>query len=314
MQEETIAKAVERVLQAKVNGVVKIAKGEFNQVFKVAIEDKNPVVLRIFRNKDFPAVEDLLWTEKQFVLHNIPHAKTIYCSRDNSYFPNGFMVSEFVSGTSGDDAIKNGTVTFELFHQKLAALLEQVHQIKIDNYGFINDGKGTDSNFLHFWLEKMKEGYEVKYKTIPDFDDRLYSDTVMIATRLLEPLKDKFTPVLNHCDPGPDNCIWTEDNQVVLIDWDTAMSGLWPYDLAILTYSGSHLSRFGSLEERQREIRNIFSKSKNAINLSVEELKNTERALHLIHAFSLLNYYHFGLGNMERYNLTIKRIKSLLKG
>lgn len=313
MQEKTVAKAIEQVLKTKVISVFKIAKGEFNQVFKVTLESKIPVIVRIFRNKNFPNTDDLLWIEKQFTLHNLPHAKILYCSRDKLYFPNGFMVTEFVHGTGGDDAIKKGTVTFELFHQKLVALLEKVHQIKIDNYGFINGGKGTRPNFLHFWLEKMKEAYEIKYKTIPNFDHKLYLEAVTVVTKLLEPLQNKFTPVLTHCDPGPDNCIWTEDNQVILIDWDTAMSGIWPYDLAILTYSGSHLNRFGSLEKRQEKIRNIFLESNKPSNLSVEELKNTERALHLVHAFSLLNYYYFGLGNIERYDLTIKRISLLLR-
>jgi thiamine kinase-like enzyme len=313
MLKKTVAEAVERVLKTKVASVVKIAKGEFNQVFKVTLETKVPVVARIFRNKNFPNIDDLLWIEKQFALHKLPHAEILHCSRDSSYFQYGLMITKFVHGTSGDDAIKNGAVTFELFHHKLAALLKKVHKIKIDNYGFLNTGKGTASSFLHFWLEKMKEVYDMKYKTIPNFDHQLYLKTVAVVTKLLDPIQNKFAPVLTHCDPGPDNCIWTEDNQIVLIDWDTAMSGIWPYDLAVLTYSGSHLSKFGSLEERQEKIRNIFLRLNTVNNLSVADFKNTERALHLIYAFSLLNYYYFGLKNIERYDLTVKGINSLLK-
>lgn len=77
------------------------------------------VVIRIFRHKYWPGVVRVKHIEE--LLEQVPdvHPRTLFLTDESVIFPNGFMITEFIAGKNGGDAIEENQVTFESFHRTL---------------------------------------------------------------------------------------------------------------------------------------------------------------------------------------------------
>lgn len=309
--ENLVKTAVEQVLKNKVFNVAKIVKGEFNKVFKVET-DKGVVIVRVFRHSHWPEPGKVEWIENQLLKHDILGARILYISRESHYFDNGFMISEFIEGKNGADAILDGDISFELFHEKLAGLLFSIHQISIENYGLVNIGKGEYKTLLEFKLKQL-DRYIAKLSSVTNLDNLNLSVLRTKVETKLAKFESKLRPVLVHADATPFNCIFTEDKNIVLIDWDGALSDSWICDYSWLTYSGSHLSQLGSRKERQEKIRKAFARRYPQNDLNPEEMAELEFVYHVLRAAELLPYYYFDQKNMEAFDLTKDRLSELAK-
>lgn len=307
---KNVSNAVSEALSTEVNSVSKIIKGELNHVYKVATTDGN-LVIRVFRHIHWPEDGKLEWIEKQLTAYNIPHARTTYYSRENTYFPNGFMVSEFVEGTNGKDAICDGEITFDALHEKLAELLYQIHKIPVKNFGLICGGNGQYNSLEEVKLKKVTKSLE-KVKDVAELDNSVVEFITNKIKLTLLKYKDRFKPQLVHGDATPDNTIYTKDGQIILIDWDGALADTWIRDYAWITYFGSHFSSEGSLEERQERIKKSFAKSYPQSDFNEDELKEMEILFHIMQAIDLLPYYYFDQKNMESFDITRLRLQALL--
>jgi len=76
----------------------RIEKGEFNyDVYKIETE-QGKSSWEFFVLPDYPDLENLNWANEQLTIAQIPHSRILKTTRDSSYFPNGFMISEYLEG------------------------------------------------------------------------------------------------------------------------------------------------------------------------------------------------------------------------
>lgn len=291
--------AVAETLGMSVVSVSKIQEGEVNHVYKINT-DKGEFIARIFSSPDWPEIKALELIDKKLTKKNILHADIIYSDKSSKYFPNGFVVDKFVGGKIGWKAIKDGNISFEDFHIRLAKVLKEVHSINFPEYGYIANGIGTSKDFFEHEINELKENLGKLKETdvLPEGISKLIEDKIR---SLYNPIRKKFSPVLTHGDPSPANCIWTPNNEVVLVDWDNAMSSIWIRDLAIQTYWGSHLTYLGSLEERRTKLIDAFIRGHRDMGLTQKEVEDAEKIIHIIYSVSLLPYYYLKQQNMDAY-------------
>ncbi|MDP2933168.1 MAG: aminoglycoside phosphotransferase family protein, partial [bacterium] len=209
------------------------------------------------------------------------------------------------------DAIRRGKVSFEAFHSRLGALLAKVHQIKLSRFGSFNDSRGF-ANYLEFRFQKLEKNLK-KFEPTSLLPRSLKSDIKTKVSFLIGKLSKSFEPVLIHGDPTPDNCVWTKDKEVVLVDWDNARAGFWLEDFSWLTYFGSHLTSKGSLSKRREVLFRSVLKNHGRCGLTSVEVIKIEKAFHILLAADLLGYYRFSQGNIKFYNKTKNRLFDLLK-
>ncbi|MDQ3098792.1 MAG: aminoglycoside phosphotransferase family protein [bacterium] len=305
-----IKTTVEQILKSQVVSSSKITQGEVNHVYTVTTEN-SVVIARVFRRPHWPEDGKLPWIEEHLTKNGIPHAQTLYYSRDDTYFPYGLMISDFVAGKNGIDAICDGDVSFETFHEKLAKLLKQVHSIEIKKFGQINNGAGQYDNYIDYRVNKLPTRLN-QITDDSDFDPLMVQKIETVVRKNLESLENKFKPVLVHGDPTPDNTIYTSDGQIILIDWDGALSDIWLWDYAWMTYWGSHLSKFGDIEERRQKTRESFIHGYGDSMFMLDEIDSIEHTLHILQAVDLLPYYYSDHKNREAYDKTKKKLYSLL--
>lgn len=308
--QQNIFKAIEDILSKKVTEIERTKKGEFNKVFIVTTE-KNKYAVRIFRHTHWPEEGKLHWIEQQLTLHSIPHAKLLHYSRETNYFPHGFMISEYIHGINGSEAILSGKTSFAEYHQKLAQLLYQIHNINIDQYGLISNGKGEYPTLLEYKQRKLQSDVD-KINSIPDFDISLTQQASEYIVATLNTYQSKLHPALVHGDATPDNTIYTAQGEIVLVDWDGALADCWIRDYSWITYWGSHMSEIGSLGTRQQMIKEAFSKFYPQTELTGTEIGELVKAYHLLQAIELIPYYYFDQKNNSGYEKTRNRLQYLL--
>jgi Ser/Thr protein kinase RdoA (MazF antagonist) len=285
-EEAQINKAVEAALRTKVTRHSRIARGITNLVYKVETRD-GVVVLKLFRNKDWPEGGKLEWTEHRLSEENIPHARMLYLSRGDAIFPDGYAIYEYIEGEEPEILIREGRLTIEEFCERLGALLRRIHQIKFQRYGYINRGDGTNRDFIGRRLEDGRDDVDT-LRRFESEDQMLYLRARARVEESLKPLGHYYAPVLTHGDPNPKNCIWMKDGQLVLVDWDNAASSLWIRDYAHLTYLCLKRASPETAGEYMSKVRDSFFRGYGEIDFSSADLALMERAWHIIWAHNAL--------------------------
>ena len=306
-----IAPAVSRVLNQDVRSAQRITRGEYNHVYKV-VTNKQSVIARVFRMDGWPEVEKPSWLEAKLSELNIPHAKLLYHSRGDEFFPYGFMITEYLEGQSGWEAIDSGKIDFSKFHEKLSHILARVHGIKADKYGSLTDKDEQRSSFVDWKLHKLEKSWK-KSQSVTSYDTALFQEVKEKTITVLREMESKFTPVLMHGDASPDNCVIGDSGEVILVDWDSAQASIWVNDYSYIMYWGSHMSSLGLRTERAEKIFQSSGEITKNTDFSEGELKRIIQALHILQAVDLLPYYYFEQKNMEVYENTKVRLGELVK-
>ena len=299
-----VAKAVEDVLGVKVLSSRKMAIGEINHVYKV-VTDKNAVVARVFGYADQPAQGMLEWIEKKLTAYRIPHAKLLHYTRDKKFFPNGFMISEFVEGQNGWEAIDTGVHSLAQSYEQSGKILRRIYQISLPKYGPINSRKGTHDNFIDMEIAQVKRKLRclTRRKAVPV---DTFEKVSRMITQCLEPYQHTFRPVLLHADASRENSIWTKDKRFILIDWDNAWSGIWMWDYIESSWWWLHLKEWKS--ENMRNIaRKAFFKGYGTGEYSPQEIDVIQHGLFLIKSVEKMHYYLLDKKDTKNFNL-VKRI------
>lgn len=248
-----IAKAVASDLKTTVVSANRIEAGEVSFVYKINAKDRGTFIAKVFRLSEFiPPEGKLEWIEEQLKAHQIPFAKTHKIDRGADIFPHGYIIQEFVEGKSGFDAIMEGEISFEEYFNKLAPLLQRVHQIPVDGYGAIQNGKGEFKTFYESKLNYI-QGLRKRMQPLTDIEEPVHR-AVLDVMEELKKYEHRFNPVLAHGDPPPANGIITKDGELILIDWDNAGSGIWITEYAGLTYRGAYMWQSKLSEDERNEI------------------------------------------------------------
>ncbi|QQG43363.1 MAG: aminoglycoside phosphotransferase family protein [Candidatus Daviesbacteria bacterium] len=309
--DKTIIKIVEKDLKTKVSSANRIQAGEVSFVYKIQTENKGTVIAKAFRLDEFiPPEGKLEWIEEQLEKHHIPFAKTYKIDRSSDIFPHGYMIQEFIEGKSGFDLIMSDEMSFEEYFNKLATLLQKVHQIPVDGYGAIKNGKGEYKTFYESKLNFIKSLRE----RMKDLDvDKSVHEAALKAVEELKKYEHLFSPVLVHGDPPPGNGIITKDGELILIDWDNAGSGIWITEYAGLTYKGAYMWQCKlSEEERNEIIKRSFKNYYKGVNFDDPDLLEVVRLLQILTAYHSLVVHYFQHEDIKLYEIAKKRLDTIL--
>lgn len=307
--DQQIVKAVSAVLRAPVLKSKRMKAGEINYVYKLQLP-KQTVIARVFRYVDQPATGMFEWLEKQLTKSRIPHAKMIYYSRNNRYFPNGFMISEFVEGLNGWDAIKKGKHTIAKSYEATGRILRQVHEIRLPKYGAINNGKGEYKDYIKMELSVIHcKWADLAKKKVID-SELLPSVEYVIKEKLTQYVK-LMPPTLIHADASRENSILTPDGKFILVDWDNARSGIWMWDFIELSWWWLHLREWRE-EGVRRVARKSFFKGYGKIPFTSKQVNEIQEALHLIKSIEKMHYYYFDKRDIKNFKFVKKIFLSML--
>ena len=227
-----IAKAFEAQTGKKARCVQKMAHETNNSVYKIET-DAGAYIFKVYAHKGWPEDGKRLFVNQKLKEHNIPYAQILAFSPGDEYFPTGYLIEEFLPGTTADRLGLSGSDALQ-FHQKLASLVSRVHRIKMQNYGYIGDGRPA------LW----KTFSEFAYDALGDYAIQLVEKNMLAADKFeaiaLEIRKqtkicDGVPSVLNHGDLSKKNML-VHAGEITLIDWDDAHSLCWMDDIALLTW------------------------------------------------------------------------------
>lgn len=309
--DKKIIKAIKDDLHVHVLSSDRLTGGEFNYSYKITTEN-GVWIARVFRERNSPTDSKLEWIEKQLSAHQISHAKMIYYSRNQKHFPYGYMVQEFIQGYNGFDAIMQNNISFEEFFNREARLLQKIHSIQTQKFGEIH-ANGIAEYDTYYELKHAT--YEKIHSKLNQMDD-LYSkvhDKVLTYVQRLE----KYSPNLNACllhgDPPPGNAIITKTDEIVLIDWDNAISSSWIDEYAGLVIGGAFMWQSPiAEEERIQLIQKAFSNNYKGVDFDDPTLIEIIDILRVLKSYGGLAVHFFQHEDMELYQKAKLRLLTLL--
>ncbi len=282
-----------------------LAGGSFNKVFKITTTDEQQLVLRVFRGRRIPEEGKLEWISQKLEEIHVPFARVIYLTRDSKYFENGFMVQEYIEGDMVQNLVGSKT-SYKEFYSELGSIVKKVHSITINNYGSIKNGVG-EHEVLTDYLAHYLDEYSQRVLRIPE---DIGFDFKHIRTFFLKEVKELgiLPPVLNHGDLSPNNVMVSQnDNQLYIIDWDDAMSHVWLYDFAMMTY----WMRFRHRDVREREEYISTFLDMYVPDLDYDMIRHYEQVFHLLQNINLLGYYYYDAKDTNAFRDTVEVFKQL---
>lgn len=306
-----IKTAAAGAIKVLVTDAQKIQMGEYNYVYKV-LTSRGPVLARVFRRKYWPEAGKLQWIEKQLRKQHIPHAKILYYSRDSGYFPNGFMVTEFLEGGDGRTAVNAGRLSLAQAFVNIGRALKKVHRIKVRKFGLVNYGQGENSDFISQRVIKNLQQHSKDLLRIKIMQPEIYKIAQEVLVRDLSPFNRRFKPVLVHRDPARENAIYTPDKKWVLVDWDNAISSTWLEDYADLTFWADYKTSSAAAGRKKVLIEKNFFRGYGKTSFTKAEIKIIERSLHIIKCVQMLPYYYFTQKNMDGFRYIKNKLNRLL--
>lgn len=290
-EQASVAAAVAELTGEDARSVERIPVGEINRVYKVETAGGGAFVVKVFQYADWPEDGKPRWVERMLGEHGVAHPRLLHYTRDAHLFPHGFAAYEFVAGRNCMEALSAGALPAADFCRLAGEYLRQVHAIRLERYGYIGHGSGTDDDYVEC---KLTYDVDERLRAVGDeLHARLFPPIAAEVERLLRPLEERFTPRLIHGDAFPRNGILTRERGLILVDWDEAASGIWPEDLARLSYWFAYPdpSR-GDAGLTGEQVIDFFLQGYGEAEYRREELSRIVRALHLVYSADLLSYRH----------------------
>lgn len=228
---EKIKKELSDLLGEKIINIELItSKTLSNYVYRLLLENKTKLVLRVFKRKSsdtkylkfYPEIQESL------ISLEVPIPKEITRGTIRRYF---FVIQQFVEGDATNHIIN--LKNMDTLLNQLGKHLKNIHQIKGQNFGFISSNlTGTYSTWIEFLLNNIKDNskiisYSVKNNLITK---QLLISSQNIIKRIYE--KHIIQPSLLHGDYKLSNTLSDGKNITAILDWDQAKLGDPMYDFA----------------------------------------------------------------------------------
>ena len=227
---ETVKQIIRAHFGSDADEIGKVRNITNNSVYFFTMAGKR-YYLKLYRSKNWPEKGKVPFVYQRLSQNHIRSAELIAYNRDNVAYPNGYLIEREIRGTAADQILLDSEQETGLYI-KLAELTSAVHNIHIQNYGYIGSGIASHNSMIDF-LEDEFEG----------IDDRLKG---IISEKLLKKMKAKvldtmhdyedLPSVLCHGDLSKKNVIMRDDGEISLIDWDDAMALNWMADVSRLTF------------------------------------------------------------------------------
>jgi len=249
--------------------------------------------------KNWPEPEKPAWVANQLEKHKIPHAKQVFYDRTSKFFPCGIEITEYVEGMGALGSIERKEISYKQFCTDVTNVLYKVHQIEIEGYGHISNGKGTHEALNKILFETIDRNLDGLKEHLEDVES-LARNTKEAIEDKLGPYHKRFKPTLTHYDVSPDNCRYRENGELILIDWDNSVLFPWPMELAIATY-WSHEPEI---------MEQAFLEKYGEKDFTKEELTGIVEAFHIHQRINLIHFYLIHKGDRERFEKVLKKLKS----
>lgn len=295
-----LPKAVKDAIGLKAKSVKKLEGGEVNYSFRVDTNERT-VLARVSRYESWPDERSLRFVETKLKEINIEHSKTIYFDSSDRYFPNGFMIAEWIEGVQGNKAIEQGLVTKNEMFESIARILSKIHTIKFNSFGgypFDKDdiGHKVFSKYIFNSINRDRLDRMTKESLV---SESLVSSGELTVKNLGRSINFRVEPVMVHGDASPDNVIWT-NGRPILVDWEDVKANSWIYDVAWLSYF------YG------KNIHKPFLRGYAGGNIDMDRFDLVERIFHINLSLNLLPYYAYDSQNMSNVKNTIKKLDELV--
>ena len=304
MEIEIIKSKIGNLLHKDILDCFKLTNGSCNDVYKIVTSDKN-YVLRIFSSRSWPEEGKLGFINDKLIENNIFSAKNVFITRDDPDFEKGFMVQEFLDGYDVSDVIDE-KISEEDYYEKIGKLLKKIHGIKIQNYGYIGTGIASHDKFSDFMETEFNSMWE-DIKKLSVYDAKKYEEIKTLTLNELSLLND-LPSVLIHADVSFDNVMLVND-ELVLIDWDNALSSNWIHEYSVMTY----WIYWGVTDESLINKRKKIFLDSYGTGIDINELRHFELIFHLFLSFKLMTWYKESTDEFSKVIRYMDRVYSLLK-
>jgi len=254
-----------------------------NHVFRIGTEDGR-YIFKNYRSPGYPEEGKMPFIAERLAERNIPHAGIFSCNRGDDDFPNGYIIEECLPGITADRLALTEEETCGIY-KKLAALAAKIHQIKFENYGFIEGGAPDCATFTQHLENNFIYG--------PNRMQGTYTDAELNEPKrnLVEKLRpcDEIQPCLCHIDIQLKNTL-VYDDTVALIDWDDARAFPAIVDIARLTLliELAYDNEEPEIKEKAEAYKKAFLDNYQFDDVKI--YKELEPALHVWHGLVLLNF------------------------
>lgn len=223
---------IEKTLGHKVSTIKKYENVTNNYVYDVQVQGES-YIFKLYRNKFWPENGKLSFVNSLLIRNQIPCAKLIEFSRDDSNFPNGYLLEHKLQGTCAEQM--NFSMEEEIkFYGDFSKLITLIHRIPIQNFGYIGDGIADYKSITSFFEDEFdsRAGSLIEKGVY----DRIRIEKMKAL--FFEGLNkfDDLPSVLCHGDLSKKNVIINNNGELALIDWDDAMSYNWMADISRLTF------------------------------------------------------------------------------
>ena len=299
MDQTIIINKIKRHIRRDIISCIQLTKGSYNQIYKIVTNNRN-YLLRIYASGTWPEKGKLEFIENKLIENNILTARNIFITRDNDTFIHGYMIEEYLEGEVIQDVI-NKKITEHEYYTKLGKLMRRIHAINIKNYGYIGSGVANHTSFTSF-LNRELESVTDDFLKLNVFSSVKFEHMKKIVIEKSSSI-DNLPAVLVHNDVSCNN-IMLVDGELILIDWDNAISSNWIQDYSCMTYW-----MYWSEKNRNEVIRkkNIFLESYNP-EFSIKHLGKYEKANHLLMSLKLLLWYK---DRVKEFNKVLEYINEL---
>lgn len=267
-----------------------------NDVYIISSNNKE-YILKFYKNRTWPEDGKNLYVNSLLEKNNIPFAKVVAYTRDCDFSDGGYILEEKIKGGSVN-MDKLSTNEGEEYYSLLAKFIKKVHQIKFDNFGYINNGKPLYSNFYEF----LKDDLEDHSKLL--IENNLISQEDL--KRIQKHFKDvfangNFKPCLCHGDLSLRNAI-VYNNKLVLIDYDDSMVLPAFADIARMTFDMRPYKAY--LSWRQAFLNSYFQ--------DIDKFKTYENFEKTYHIYCAIDWIDFALKKGYDYTNLYDYLKTLL--
>lgn len=271
-----------------------------NRVFIIEAEKKS-CIFKIYAQADWPEDGKLPFVAQKLDEYKIAHARLYDSSRENEAFPNGYLIEELLPGITANKLNLTQDENIRLY-EKLAAVVSEVHKIRLINYGFIG------GNGIADWTSMSDYIYDFFGDSTSCLREKNIIEPVKlnyIRQKLYEEIKacDCYPPVLCHGDLSTSNILVNADD-IIIIDWDDAQALCWMADIARLTY----WMKLRYDESSYTAYRNAFLK-RYETEYDKSAFDKLENAFHIWFG---LDYLNFAAGRLD-YNKHCEAIKTVLE-
>lgn len=299
---DKIVQCIEKTLGHKVDIIRKIENVTNNTVFHVEALGEE-YIFKLFRSKDWPENGKLSYVNSLLTRHHISCAKLVEFNRDDSEFPCGFLIERKLQGTCAEQMYFSNTEEVD-FYVRLAELISLIHSIPIYNFGYIGYGQADYDSLSSFFEDEFdnRANALIEMNVYDKFNMEKMKELFFKGLNKF----DNLPSVLCHGDLSKKNVIISDSGELILIDWDDAMSYNWMADISRLTF----WMKMNYSKQNYSILKKAFIENYNTQYRKVE-FDIFERAFHIYIGIDCLSY-HINTGDKMMQNKIMEYLDLLL--